>query len=82
MVKPKAKKGEVADPNAKATEVNAVVAWTNEYGPNKTRIFSSTIGHNTETVTDDRYLKLITRAVLWSTNHLNEDGTAAAGYAK
>jgi type 1 glutamine amidotransferase len=82
MVKPKAKKGEVADPAAKATEVNAVVAWTNEYGPNKTRIFSSTIGHNTETVTDERYLKLITRAVLWSTNHLNEDGTPAAGYAK
>jgi type 1 glutamine amidotransferase len=82
MVKAKVKKGEIADPAAKATEVNAVVAWTNEYGPNKTRIFSTTIGHNTETVTDERYLKLLTRAVLWTTRHLNEDGTPTAGYAK
>ena len=48
-----------------------VVAWTNDY--NGTRIFSTTIGHNNETVADARYLDLVTRAVLWATNKLNAD---------
>jgi type 1 glutamine amidotransferase len=83
MVKPKAKKGEpppAAD--APAKEENAVVAWTNEYGPKKTRIFSTTIGHNTATVKDPRYLDLVTRALLWTTGKLGGDGKAAAGYGK
>jgi hypothetical protein len=57
-----------------------VVVWTNEYGPKKTRVFSTTIGHNNETVEDPRYLDLVTRGVLWATGHLNEDGTPAPGY--
>jgi hypothetical protein len=57
-----------------------VVVWTNEYGPAKTRVFSTTIGHNNETVADPRYLDLVTRGVLWATGHLNEDGTPAKGY--
>ena len=57
-----------------------VVVWTNEYGPNKTRVFSTTIGHNNETVIDPRYLDLVTRGVLWATGHLNDDGTPASGY--
>jgi Trehalose utilisation len=57
-----------------------VVVWTNEYGPNKTRVFSTTIGHNNETVSDPRYLDLVTRGVLWATDHLNKDGTPAKGY--
>jgi hypothetical protein len=59
-----------------------VVVWTNEYGPNKTRVFSTTIGHNNETVSDPRYLDLVTRGVLWATGHLNDDGTPAEGYGK
>ncbi len=82
MAMPKVKKGEVADPNAKATEANSVVVWTNEYGANKTRIFSTTIGHNTATVNDERYQKLISRAILWTTSKLGEDGKPADGYAK
>lgn len=70
MQKPKAKKGEPADPNAEAVEANAVVAWTNLYGPGKTRIFSTTLGHNNETVADDRYLELVTRGILWVTGRL------------
>lgn len=35
--------GSAIDPNAVAQEVTSVVAWTNEFGPNKTRIFSTTI---------------------------------------
>ena len=57
-----------------------VVAWTNEYGPKKTRVFSTTIGHNNATVSDPRYLDLVTRGVLWATGHLNDDGTPASGY--
>ncbi len=48
-----------------------VVAWTNHYG--KTRVFSTTIGHNTATVADDRYLDLVTRGLLWSCDKLNDD---------
>lgn len=59
-----------------------VVVWTNQYGPKKTRVFSTTIGHNTATVADDRYLELVTRGVLWATGHLKDDGTPADGYGK
>jgi len=57
-----------------------VVAWVNEFGPKKTRVFSTTIGHNNETVADPRYLDLVTRGVLWATGHLQPDGTPAKGY--
>ena len=61
-------------------ESETVVAWTNEYGPKKTRVFSTTIGHNNATVEDARYLDLVTRGVLWATGKLNDDGTPATGY--
>ena len=57
-----------------------VVVWTNLYGPKKTRVFSTTIGHNDATVEDPRYLDLVTRGVLWTTGHLNKDGAPAEGY--
>jgi hypothetical protein len=56
-----------------------VDVWTNTYN-GKTRVFSTTIGHNNATVADPRYLDLVTRGVLWATNHLNPDGTPAKGY--
>jgi len=58
-----------------------VVVWSNLYGPKKTRVFSTTIGHNNATVEDPKYLDLVSRGVLWATGHLNEDGTPAQGYA-
>lgn len=79
---PKPKKGKPADPNAVGTEANAVVAWTNLYGPKETKIFSTTLGHFNETVADDRYLDLVTRGLLWVSGNLAKDGTAANGYAK
>jgi len=57
-----------------------VVVWTNPYGPKKTRVFSTTIGHNNATVEDPRYLDLVTRGVLWATGHLKGDGTPEEGY--
>jgi putative heme-binding domain-containing protein len=48
-----------------------VVAWINNY--HGTRVFSTTLGHNNETVSDSRYLDLVTRGLLWSVNKLNAD---------
>jgi hypothetical protein len=71
--------------NADGTEtvedkiVDWVDVWTNLY-EGKTRVFSTTLGHNDDTVADDKYLDLVTRGVLWASGHLNDDGTPAAGY--
>ena len=46
------------------------VIWTNDY--HGTRVFSTTLGHNNETVNDPRYLDLITRGLLWSVNKLDD----------
>ncbi len=59
---------------------NNVVVWTNEYGLKKTRVFSTTIGHNNETVNDDRYLDLVARGILWACDKINPDGTPKTGY--
>lgn len=59
---------------------HSVVAWTNLYGPKKTRIFSTTLGHNNETVADGKYLDLVTRGLLWSVNKLDDNGKPLPGY--
>ncbi len=61
---------------------NSVTIWTNEFGEKKTRVFSTTIGHNNQTVQDDRYLDLVARGILWATDKINDDGTPKAGYGK
>jgi type 1 glutamine amidotransferase len=82
VVPPKAKKGQPLPPDAKATEATAVVAWTNEYGDKKTRVFSTTLGHTNETVADARYLDLVARGLLWATGKIDADGKPLAGYGK
>ncbi|MFO0821493.1 MAG: ThuA domain-containing protein [Pirellulales bacterium] len=47
-----------------------VVTWVNEYG--STRVFCTTLGHNTATVSDPKYLELVTRGLLWSCDKLND----------
>ena len=54
-------------------DVDYIVAWTNEYGDKKTRVFSTTIGHNNDTVADARYLDLVTRGLLWAAGKLNDE---------
>lgn len=49
----------------------AVVAWINE--KQGARSFSTTIGHNTETVEDPRYLELVTRGLLWACGKLTPE---------
>jgi type 1 glutamine amidotransferase len=78
---PRRPKDAPADPAVKPVAAEAVVVWTNAYGPQRTRIFSTTLGHNNETVGDPRYLDLVTRGVLWAAGKLADDGTPAAGYA-
>jgi len=56
-----------------------VDVWTNLY-KGKTRVFSTTIGHNNDTVADPRYLDLVTRGMLWACDKLKDDGTPKAGY--
>lgn len=65
----------------KQGDSETIVVWTNEYGDKKTRVFSTTLGHNNETVSDARYLDLVTRGLLWTCNKLDKDGKPAAGYA-
>lgn len=62
----------------KQGDKETVVAWVNNYG--KTRVFSTTIGHNNETVQDERYLDLVTRGLLWSCNKLDKKGNPKKGY--
>ena len=59
-------------------DVEAVVAWVNQY--DKTRVFSTSVGHNNDTVNDTRYLDLVTRGLLWACGKLGSDGRPAAGY--
>ena len=79
MQKQKAKPGEPEQPDK---EAESVVVWTNEFGPAKTRIFSTTIGHNNETVGDARYLDLVCRGLLWVTKNLTDDGKPANGLGR
>lgn len=66
--------------SGKHIENEFVVAWTNEFGPNKTKIFSTTIGHNNDTVSDARYMDMVARGVLWAAGKLDADGKPIAGY--
>lgn len=56
----------------------AVVTWTNDY--KGTRVFNTTIGHFNETVSDARYLDLVTRGLLWACGKMDEKGVIAPGY--
>jgi len=74
------KKQRKQNPDAIGNEASAVVAWTNHYGPKKTRIFSTSLGHQNETVGDTRYMELVVRGVLWATDNLTAEGQPKPGY--
>lgn len=58
--------------DGKEKEEVSIVIWTNE--TQGARSFSTTLGHNTETVADGKYLDLITRGLLWACGKLEEPG--------
>lgn len=68
------------EPNDKPNFTESAIVWTNLYGDKKTRVWSTTLGHNNETVSDARYLDLVTRGVLWAAGKLDDSGAPAAGY--
>ncbi len=49
----------------------SIVVWTNTYN-GKTKVFGTTLGHNSQTVTDPRYLDLVTRGLLWAVDKLDD----------
>ena len=51
--------------------------WVNEYGG--ARVFGTTIGHHNETMSENTYLDLVTRGLLWATHRLKDDGTPTPG---
>jgi hypothetical protein len=55
-----------------------VDTWVNDY--HGTRVFTTTIGHNNSTVSDPRYLDLVTRGLLWACHKLDDQGVIAPGY--
>jgi type 1 glutamine amidotransferase len=57
------------DRKRRPTTSDYVVVWTNNY--QGTKVFATTLGHNNETVSDPRYLDLVTRGLLWSCGKLN-----------
>jgi hypothetical protein len=57
-----------------AQTVEAAVVWTHEFGPKKTRVFSTSLGHHTATVADARYLDLVTRGILWAAGKDDQPG--------
>ena len=63
--------------DGKDVTAEAIVAWTNTYN-GKTRVFSTTLGHNNGTVDDPRYLDLIARGMYWSLGKLNAEQLKAA----
>lgn len=68
------------EPNTRPNFTESTLAWTHEYGDQKARVFSLTLGHNNGTVEDARYLDLVTRGVLWACGKLQDSGAPAAGY--
>jgi type 1 glutamine amidotransferase len=60
-------------------EVETMITWVNDY--QGTRVFNTTLGHNTETCADPRYLDLVTRGLLWACDRLDATGQPKAGYA-
>jgi type 1 glutamine amidotransferase len=61
---------------------DAVTVWTNAYGPKKTKVFGTTLGHANEMVGDARYLDLITRGMLWSLGKLDDQHLKPAAKAE
>jgi len=68
------------EPNTRPNFTESIIAWTHEYGDKKARVFSTTLAHNNETVSDARYLDFVTRGLLWACGKLGDDGQPATGY--
>lgn len=68
------------EPNTRPNFTESAIIWTSEYGAKKARVFSTTVGHNNDTVADARYLDIVARGVLWACGKLRADGNPEEGY--
>lgn len=59
---------------------NTTCIWVNTYG--KARVFGTTLGHANKTVSNDVYLDLVTRGLLWACGKLDDDGKPMPGYGR
>lgn len=62
-------------PETKKGEANV---WINTFG--KGRVFGTTVGHYTETMSQKVYLDMVARGLLWATGKLGEDGEPVEGF--
>ncbi|HZZ30166.1 MAG TPA: ThuA domain-containing protein [Pirellulales bacterium] len=56
----------------------SVVCWAHTYG--KGPVFGTTLGHDTKTVAQDAYLRLLADGLLWACGKLDAEGNPLAGY--
>lgn len=56
----------LAESMSKAKKKMFTNIWVNAYGPKKTRVFATTIGHHNETMLQENYMDIITRGFLWA----------------
>jgi type 1 glutamine amidotransferase len=68
----------LAEAYGEETKKNHTVVWVNTF--ENTRVFTTSLGHRNETMSDPVYLDLITRGLLWTCGKLQENGTPAPGY--
>lgn len=68
----------LAQAYSEETKKTSPLIWTNTLG--KARVFVTSLGHNTAMMEDPVYLGLVTRGLLWTTKHLDDDGKPAEGY--
>ena len=62
----------LASAKNRETGAEEVCVWTNEFGDKKTRVFGTTLGHHNETVSDPKFLDLLTRGTLWACGKLDD----------
>jgi type 1 glutamine amidotransferase len=65
-------------PIVAAKPEEAVLAWTN-VARGRVRVFSTSLGHQNQTVADSRYLDLVANGVLWATDRLDDQGRPKPG---
>ncbi len=59
------------DKSGKVITGESVVVWTNTYNK-KAKVFATTLGHNNETVSDEKYLDLVAKGLLWAVGKLDD----------
>ncbi len=55
------------------TEDDHTAIWTNQYGPENTRMFGTSLGHHNATMADKTFLDMLTRGILWSVGKDSEE---------